>query len=474
MTTATIEQTSVKAQREPRKLDHSQPQKTTYAIPVWLRDQQIKHALRRVKGRIQPHPERADRVAIVGFGPSLADTWAEIKEFEYVISCSGAHKFLIERGIVPNWHVEVDPRSHKIALLGEPNPAVTYLPSSTSHPEYLEHLYKGLGQEIFDKQVLLWHVFDSSEEGARILPRGEWCITGGCDVGLRSIGIAAFFGFRDLHIFGLDGNARETRHAAEHPHTPKNYDICEYGGREWKTTAGMLEAARQIWHEFNQMPAVKFQFYGDGLIQAMAKDYKPNHKTPKGLSNVVGISRPELISTEHAELNRKLHEDNLAYGVGGAKYATVVSALVAKLTAKKEDGSVIVPSVLDYGCGKGLLAKSLSFPIWEYDPAIPEKSEAPRPADIVICTDVLEHIPKSHIPYVLDDLRRCVKVTGYFVIHTGPASKTYANGENAHLTQEGIGWWTYKLNKYFSIAQVNRQGMELHYVVSPKFKKPSK
>lgn len=458
------------SEHQPRILDPNQKQETTYAIPLWLRDLQIKNALEKVKGRIQPHPERTDSVAVVGFGPSLQDTWELIREFKYVISCSGSHKFLIERGIVPNWHVEVDPRDHKIGLLGEPHPDVIYLPSSTSHPKYLEHLEKGLGDK-FDTNVLLWHVFDNSEDGIRVLPRGEWQVTGGCDVGLRSIGIAAFLGFRDLHVFGLDGCARETRHAGPHPNTPKKYDICPYDGVEYKTTAGMLEAARQVWHELDQMPAVKVKFYGDGLIQHMARNYKPNHsKVPAVLQNVVGISQPELISSEYKELNARLHKENLAYGVGGGRHAPVIMKLVANVTEKDASGKPVPPSVLDYGAGKGALAKALPFAIWEYDPAVPGKDEPPRAADVVACTDVLEHIEPEKLPYVLDDLRRCVKKVGYFVISTRAAAKTYADGRNTHLIIQGRDWWKHHLKRFFYLIKIVEKGSELHVFVAPKIK----
>src|SRR5690242_8066880 len=100
------------------------------------------------------------------------------------MSCSGAHKFLIERGVVPTYHVEVDPRQHKIALMGEPHKDVEYLAASTCHPKLMEHL-KGFN-------LKLWHVFDPKDEV--ILPKGEWAVTGGCSVGVRCITLARFLG----------------------------------------------------------------------------------------------------------------------------------------------------------------------------------------------------------------------------------------------------------------------------------------
>ena len=450
-----------------KELDINTPQKTTYAVPLWLRDEQIKQAVARVPGRIQPsYEKRPEPVAVVGFGPSLNDTWEQIRQFPFIITCSGSHRFLIDRGIIPNWHIEVDPRAHKIILLGKPHPDVEYLVSSTCHPDYFTHL-SGFN-------VKLWHVFDASEDGKRLLPHGEWALTGGCDVGLRALTIAAFLGFRDLHVFGLDGSSKGpdcVRHAAAHPNGKQVSSYCDYEGTRYWTTPGMLEAARQTIHELKQMPAVRTKFYGEGLTQALVRDYVPDMKEPsEPMANVIGFSKPELISSEYCELNAKLHSDNLAYGVGGSKHATKVLSIVEVLSKELDHA----PSVLDYGCGKGYLAKSLPFPIWEYDPAIPGKEESPRPADLVVCTDVLEHIEPDYLNFVLEDLKRCIKQIGYLVIHTGPASKTLPDGRNTHLIQKPLKWWHGNLSKFFQIGKVIENGPMLYVVVAPKMKKKKK
>lgn len=415
-------------------LDAQKPQKVQYCIPIWLRDEQIKLAIGRVKDRIRPGEGlRAEPVAVVCFGPSLNDTWEKIREFKYVITCSGAHKFLVERGIIPTWHVEVDPRAHKTKLIGPPQKETEYLIASTCHQAVFDHL------EGFN--VKLWHVFDNTADAIRTLPPDEWAVTGGSSVGLRALTIARFLGFTDLHVFGMDGcSGRTGKHAAEHPNQPKDENPCVYNGKTFFTTASMLECARGTWHELNQMPDVKATFYGDGLVQEMAKDYQPK-PTDKSL---IGFNKPALISAGYLEMNERLHRENLAYGVGGGRHAKTVQRLAEKLKTR---------SVLDYGCGKGYLAKELPWPIWEYDPAIEGKKESPRPADLVICTDVLEHIEPEKLLYVILDLQRCVKRLGYFVIHTGPSTKSLSDGRNSHLIQEGSDWWRQKLSRFFRIAK---------------------
>lgn len=449
-------------------LDHTAPQNVQYAVPLWLRDEQIRANIVRVKDRVQPHERRDDPIAIVCFGPSLRQTWEQVRGFRYVMTCSGSHRFLVERGIVPTYHVEVDPRAHKVGLIGPPQRETEYLLASTVHPDVVSHL------EGFT--VKLWHVFDNTEDGKRLIPADEWAITGGCDVGLRAMTLAAFLGFRDLHVFGMDQSAgtvdapEETRHAAEHPHssTRGKYAPCEYDGVTYYTTSAMLEAARGVGHELNQMPAVEATFYGDGLCQHMMRNHVRKDTDGRELvSNMIAFARPATISAEYAALNAQLHRDNLAYGVGGGKHADTVRKLRDAIKAE---------SVLDYGAGKGYLAKALDFPIWQYDPAIPEIAATPRPADLVVCSDVLEHIEPDRLTFVLDDLRRCVKKIGYFVIHMGPASKTLADGRNAHLIQKGEFWWRTKLEKFFTIGKIQKRknGVELEVVVAPHQQKKKK
>ena len=80
------------------KMEFSQQYGTKYCIPTWLRDEQVRMAIKKVPGRVVPYEGlREDPIAVVGFGPSLKDAVVEIGAFKYIITCSGSHKYLIER-----------------------------------------------------------------------------------------------------------------------------------------------------------------------------------------------------------------------------------------------------------------------------------------------------------------------------------------------------------------------------------------
>ncbi len=420
-----------------------------YCISNDLRDEQIKINIGKVKGRLekQENEEKNEPIAIVCFAPSLNDTWEELKKFKYIMTCSGAHKFLIDRGIIPTWHVDLDPREHKVKILGQPHKDVEYLMASTIHPNYLDAL-KGYN-------VKLWHIFANQQEGQNVLPRGEWLFCGGSSVGLRCFTLSRFLGFKDFHIFGMDGSFGPSgSHTDVHPNAPKEGHETEYDGKKYLTTPSMLFVAKETFSELDQLD-VKVKFYGDGLIQHMSRNYKYNPR--KGAE--IAYSKPELISEEYKKLNWRLHQDKPNYGMGGSRHKEPITKLSIELKTT---------SILDYGAGKMQLAKSLDFPIWSYDPAIPEISASPNPADIVVCTDVLEHIEPDKLKYVLDDLKRCVKKVGYFVISTRKAVKTYSNGKNTHLIVKSEGWWREKLEKFFDVGKIVPQKDEILVLVGPR------
>lgn len=163
-----------------------------------------------------------------------------------------------------------------------------------------------------------------------------------------------------------------------------------------------------------------------------------------------------LISEDYKEQNKVLHE-NPSYGISSAKWSEEVRGIAAAYGAL---------SSLDYGCGKGLLKKTLGWnSMAEYDPSIEGKDAQPDPADLCVCTDVLEHIEPEFIDNVLDDLRRCTKKVGFFTIATRPAKKILPDGRNAHLIQEHYTWWLEKLTKRFTLRNFVNMGSGFMVVV---------
>ena len=69
-------------------------------------------------------------------------------------------------------------------------------------------------------------------------------------------------------------------------------------------------------------------------------------------------------------------------------------------------------SHLDHGCGKQTLANALpQFTVHAYDPAISGLHTATESHDLVICTDILEHVEPQFVDMVTDDLARVTHKT---------------------------------------------------------------
>lgn len=228
----------------------------------------------RIKERFEPADHDSHYpVAVVGYGPSLAQSWEKIRDYKTIITCSGSHKFLLDRGIVPTYHVESEPRGHKIAMLGEPNKAVTYLIASICNPNYFDKL------EASGVDIKLWHILFSGDSPAyKFVPKGDWILTGGSTVGPRAIKMARLLGFTDIHIFGIDGDGK---HAGEHTNEQPDSSFVKFhfGRKQYSISRGMLDQLVNVFFsDLNTIPDARFTFHGEGLIQAIAKSWKYQFK----------------------------------------------------------------------------------------------------------------------------------------------------------------------------------------------------
>ena len=170
----------------------------------------------------------------------------------------------------------------------------------------------------------------------------------------------------------------------------------------------------------------------------------------------------DLISESYKKLNEELHQTKPSYGAGGYKDAKVVKRLIKQYQCA---------DVLDYGCGKATLSRSLGWfapKVYNYDPAIPEYSVSPVPADLVVCTDVLEHLEPEYLGNVLDNLRDMTKKVLYLSVATRPAKKVLSDGRNAHLIQEPAEWWLPLLRQRFTLKEFWGDAGDLYIVAIKK------
>ena len=428
--------------------------KTQYCILADLRELQMRVAYSRVPGRFAPsNTVNDEEIAIVCYGPSLNKTWPELKNFKKIMTCSGAHKFLLDKGIVPTWHIDLDPREHKVKMLGTPHKDVEYLMASTCHPSMWD-LLEG-------HNVKLWHIYSNEDNKniSLVYPRGDWIVTGGNNVGLRCLVMARLMGYRNLHVYGMDYSFPKDslHHAGEHLNIYQKIYEVPYDGKMYYCEPVMIDYARQFFHEMNQLPDVKVLLHGEGLLQHMAYAKRDEQIKLKPHA-AIAFSTPVTITSQYTELLKKLHT-NPVYGISGKKNKNVVMKLSDALRTT---------SIMDYGCGKGTLGSSLPFPIWEYDPAIPGRDGVPRPADLVVCLSVLSQVEPEMLDNVLGDLVRCSKALVFAITDTQPAGANLPDGRNLHLIQKNKDEWQSKLNEFFKIGTILESGPKLHCVLEPR------
>lgn len=144
---------------------------------------------------------------------------------------------------------------------------------------------------------------------------------------------------------------------------------------------------------------------------------------------------------EYKALQQQLHAAG-GYGTSGHKHAERITDFAKKLGTR---------SVMDYGAGQQTLAKAMPFAITNYDPFIEGLDNEPAPHDLVVCSDVLEHIEIDCLDNVLSHLESLTIKMLFVDIACRPAKKVLADGRNAHLIQQRPMWWAKKLDELFNV-----------------------
>lgn len=108
-------------------------------------------------------------------------------------------------------------------------------------------------------------------------------------------------------------------------------------------------------------------------------------------------------------------------------------------------------SILDFGCGKGMLVDTLiekykNKTVLGFDPANPKYDTKLSPVDMIVSTDVLEHIEPKFLQQTLKEIHDNCKYT-YHLISCAPAKLVLPDGRNAHLIQESPEWWKQKFQE---------------------------
>jgi len=168
------------------------------------------------------------------------------------------------------------------------------------------------------------------------------------------------------------------------------------------------------------------------------------------------MTRMRSASTRNLDQYRELYRNNQGYGRSSEELTETLISLIAD--KKSADQTWQPHTILDFGCGMSnvveQVGEALGLSVYKYDPAISSLSVLPvKNTDIVINTDVLEHLDIDEIEDILSDIRE-ISPTAIFHIATNKASAHLPNGENAHATVMSVEEWQEKLAQHFERVYV--------------------
>ena len=144
-----------------------------------------------------------------------------------------------------------------------------------------------------------------------------------------------------------------------------------------------------------------------------------------------------MFTADYQQQLRELH-NTVRWGAAGKTWAPFVSVYAEELGAR---------TILDYGCGRATLRSALpaDFVVTEYDPGIDGKENMPLPADLVVCTDVMEHVEPLFVNDVLMHIKSLSLLGAFFCISLGESKVCLPDGRNSHLTIRDEMWWLDRL-----------------------------
>lgn len=244
------------------------PYKMQAAVDVETRRQNMLAAIARNLPRLEQRAfNESATMHVACYGPSLKDTWQDLQH--PCISMSGATRFLADRGFVPDYHIDMDPRAHKIRQITPPVPGVTYLIASVCAPVYFDTLK--------DEKVVLWHcvssTMDADVEWLSANDFGQILVSTGSNIGLAAIQIGGILGYRHFEIHGMDGSfADGARHAGEHFGKVQKADTSWQSQLvKYRTSKIMANGVAEAINAMRSYP-IFCVFHGRGLQQSLIEE----------------------------------------------------------------------------------------------------------------------------------------------------------------------------------------------------------
>lgn len=246
---------------------------------------QLFRTLKEFKGPyLMPVDEVKDGpIALVCSGPSAEETLPTLRDLYRdgvpVMAANGMHDWLIERGIVPTWHVMLDRRERMADFVRKSRSDVEYMIASHCHQAVFDVLE---GKDLpwwkrafrAKRKITSWHCHGSADELPMIeaaLPKFAH-IRGGCTVGMHMLVIGSMLGYTVEHLFGYDGCFVGDRHHATDDKWTKPKRRIMVGGRTYTVDGWMIGQAQDFQQivDILSRDGVTMAIHGEGLLSWIA------------------------------------------------------------------------------------------------------------------------------------------------------------------------------------------------------------
>ena len=230
----------------------------------------------------EAQPAKTGAILLVASAPSVKGQLELIKKMKAagspIVAIKGAHDWLIDNGVMPNYALAIDPQEHRIAFY-KPQPSVHYMIASQCHPAMFDNLN--------GYQVTLWHPYVKKGQDR---PKNCMLIGGGTTSGLRAISLFYVLGYRQFELFGFD-SCNDGELLRVNGEGLKDGDklievkIDPQGETFYCNTAMALQAEHfQTYYDY--LPDATFNGHGRGLIQAIIKKREQNMMELGGIIDV--------------------------------------------------------------------------------------------------------------------------------------------------------------------------------------------
>jgi len=209
-----------------------------------------------------------DQIILCASGPSLRTELETVVEGVeagcHVMAVNKAHDFLIERGIVPDYAVSIDPQPDTYKDFSE-DVDIQYFLASQCHPQFFDHLK--------DKRVTVFHLGAKSEKEHL---KGHYLMGGGSTSGLRAMTLAYLMGYRKFHLVGYDSCYMYGQRNVNKPVGPVMLKT-EVDEKEFYTNTEFAAQADEFQDILETLKGSKVRVYGEGMIAAIMEGRKKTH-----------------------------------------------------------------------------------------------------------------------------------------------------------------------------------------------------